>query len=221
MGTHLTRCSLLSALCCAAFWRCSYIAVHTNASPADADDDAASAGVGASYLRPTSVPTGGVLRIALDARSGRFAGRSSWAVAPQAGLLNRPSGIAFSRDGTRAYVATFLPGCADAQGGIEQQPQQQRRHARGVMAFCGPASATPWTRLPGFDERTAPAPPHGLHPWGLAVRQDAARGALLLTAHGGAGGHAVAELCGGSGRVLRVWRHDALNDAAPNSLALL
>jgi hypothetical protein len=196
--------------------------VHTAAAPEDADAPggggdvaaalSASEGGTASYLRPTAWPTGGVLRVGLARRSGRFAGRSRWAVAPQTGLLNRPSGLAFSSDGTTAYVATFLP--VQSQEGLPDE-----HPARGVRAFALPAGQKngAWAPLPGFDPRAAPAA--GVHPWGIALHPRT--GVLLACAHGGAAGCVVAELCPASGRVRRIWRNAALAGGAPNALALL
>ena len=47
-----------------------------------------------------------------------------------------------------------------------------------------------------------------------------ATGALLATAHGGAGGHVIAQLCPATGAVRATWRHAELA-GAPNALALL
>ena len=180
--------------------------VHTNADADDFDpddDDDANGGVPVppadpAYLRPTSFPTGGVLRMGLARTTGRFAGRAAWAVPPHTAALNRPSGIAFSADGAVAYVATFLFG---------------RGRERGVLAFSLPA----WTPVPGWDAGAAPAA--GAHPWALAVCRRS--GALLAACHGGRAGHVIARLCGATGTVRATWRHEALDGAAPNAIAFL
>jgi hypothetical protein len=218
-----------------------FVALHTNAAPEDADPDpdasdnadgaeAAPAAAPAAYLRPTAVPTGGVRRLGLDPRTGRFAGRDAWAVAPQAGLLNRPSGLAFSRCGTRAYVATFLP---QEEGGGGAPARGVRAFWLGAASGAGGASSGGsggaaraararrggggWALLRGWDAAAAAAA--GVHPWGVAVHP--ATGALLVTAHGGEAGHVIAELCGATGALRALWRHASLEGAAPNALALL
>ena len=187
------------------------MALHTNANAADEEQ----------YTQRTAFPTGGVWRLPLSGRG--FSGRAAWAVPPD-GLLCRPSAIAFSRCGTLAYVATFLTpdaGCAPPAGG------EAGCDPRGVVAFhvSSPAPhsgvgtvATPhaWVRHATWD--AAACARAGLHPWALAV--DGGSGALLATAHGGGGGHVIAQLCPHTGAVRATWRHAALA-GAPNALALL
>ena len=180
--------------------------MHTDVS----DDDG-------TYWQRTAFPTGGIWRVPLQ--HGRFAGRPSWAVPPSDCELGRPSGIAFS--GTTAYVATFVtvPDDLPTQA-AEVTGGRGRCDPRGVIAYDLPPpgrTARAWSRRLGWDALACARA--GIFPWALAV--DGGTGALLATAHGGAAGHVVAQLCPATGAVLAIWRHPAMDDAAPNALALL
>ena len=167
-----------------------------------------------TYLRRTGYPTGGVWRVPLQ--RGRFAGRASWAVPPDGDAeLSRPSALAFSRCGRVAYVATFVTVPTDwpAVPTDDGDP-------RGVVAFDLPPPGRPrraWSRRPGWDALACARA--GVYPWALAV--DGGSGALIATAHGGSAGHCLAQLCPATGAVRATWRHAALDDATPNSIALL
>lgn len=153
---------------------------------------------------------------------------------PAAAVLNRPAGIAFSADGAAAYVTSFITPDAGADAPAEGEEADGVRGtgaappgaSRHVLAFWGPASAAPWTPLPGFDSSAAPAA--GIYPWGAAWRRcGGADGGstLIVTAHGGRHDGAqmdcVAELCARTGVVLRIWRHEAMRGGHLHSLALL
>ena len=168
------------------------------------------------YLRRTAFPTGGVWRVPL-ARGG-FVGRAAWAVPPD-GPLCRPSALAFSRCGRVAYVASFVDAPADRPRSAPADDEAS--DPRGVFAFDVPLprgrAGIAWTRRAAWDELACARA--GVYPWALAV--DGGSGALLATAHGGAAGHCVAQLCPATGAVLATWRHAAMARGAPNALALL
>jgi hypothetical protein len=181
------------------------VAVHTDVSNEDGQ-----------YWKRTDFATGGIWRVPLQ--RGRFTGRASWAVPPLE--LNRPSAVAFSRCGRIAYVATFVTvPDAEAPPG-EPLDEGGARDPRGVVAFDVPLhgrAGRTWTRRPGWDALACARA--GVFPWALAV--DGGSGAIIATAHGGAAGHCVAQLCAATGAVRATWRHAALDDSAPNALALL
>ena len=192
--------------------RRSFVALHTNVNAADDEQ----------YKLRTTFPTGGVWRVPL--RGHGFGGRAAWVVPPE-GLLSRPSSIAFSRCGTVAYVVTFFP--PDSLGndaGRVPPVDEGGCDPRGVAAFHVPPprtggrgrSAQPWVPHAAWD--AAACARAGLHPWALAV--DRGSGALLVTMHGGAAGHCLAQLCPRTGAVRATWRHQALA-GEPNALALL